>query len=263
MPGVIAVAADGSNRWTAWQGGANVGSLLALIRPDQRCFLRFVNCVEQAYGPLLSAAAHDQQRELYLEVEESDIPALGRYRELGFVDIRRELNLSVPIAPAGTVARPAHLPGDLDMITADAADPDRLRLLDDQLRQDVPGTAGWRWEPEAFAVETFNAPDYDPAAYLITVERPTDAYLGLARVWLPRPGPRLGLVGAVPEHRRRGIATAMLATVFHVLAGRGYTAVCAEVDQTNHASLVLLSRFGAHQVGASVELLLPIRSPKP
>ncbi len=45
---------------------------------------------------------------------------------------------------------------------ADEVEGSRLRLLDDELRQDVPGTDGWRWTPEGFRTEN-DPPQSDPA----------------------------------------------------------------------------------------------------
>ena len=80
---------------------------------------------------------------------------------------------------------------------------DRLRLLDDALRQDVPGAEGWRWAPEDFLSETFG-PDFDPATYLVAMARGTGEYVGLVRVWIRRTGPRLGLMAMLPAFRRTG-----------------------------------------------------------
>jgi ribosomal protein S18 acetylase RimI-like enzyme len=47
----------------------------------------------------------------------------------------------------------------------------------------------------------------------------------------------------------------LLARVFRVLHERGGAQVTAEVDDTNVASLSLLTRLGARRTGGSVELV--------
>jgi hypothetical protein len=58
-------------------------------------------------------------------------------------------------------------------LPAAEADVDRLRELDDALRQDVPGAAGWRNDPQEFGRQTFGNPEFDPATYLLSVEEDT------------------------------------------------------------------------------------------
>ena len=56
-------------------------------------------------------------------------------------------------------------------------------------------------------------------------------------------------------YRRRGVATMLRGRVFRVLHERGSKRVTAEVDDTNVASLSLLTRLGARRTGGSVELV--------
>ena len=81
----------------------------------------------------------------------------------------------------------AALPAELDVVSAADADITRLRLLDDALRQDVPGCQGWRWDTEQFRAETFG-PFFDPATYLVAVDRASGQYAGLVRVGGTAPG---------------------------------------------------------------------------
>jgi ribosomal protein S18 acetylase RimI-like enzyme len=138
---------------------------------------------------------------------------------------------------------------------------DRLRELDDQLKQDVPGADGWRWDRQGFRAETYDAPDFDPATYLVAVEQATGRYAGLARVWNRPSGPRLGLVGVARPYRRRGLARSLLAQAFAVLHRRGEPEVVAEVDVTNTASNSLLTSLGARRTGGSLELIRPCPTP--
>jgi ribosomal protein S18 acetylase RimI-like enzyme len=158
----------------------------------------------------------------------------------GFVEHRRENRYVVPT----TTIRATRA---IELLTLDRVDLDRLRELDDLLRQDVPGTDGWRWDPEAFCEETADA---DPELYVVAGD-----YVGIARVW----GTRLGFVGVRREHRRGGIASAMLAHVFGVLAARAIEEVTTEIDVENAASRATIEPLGARVVGQSVQLVRRIR----
>ena len=146
-------------------------------------------------------------------------------------------------------------PEGVVVISAVDAYEDQLRLLDDAVRQDVPGAAGWKWDPGDFRAETYG-PDFDPAAYLIAVDKDSGEYLGLVRVWDSTGRPRLGLIAVISSYRRRGLATVLLARAFRAVHERGKTEVTAEVDDTNTASRSLLARLGARRIGGTVELVM-------
>jgi ribosomal protein S18 acetylase RimI-like enzyme len=104
---------------------------------------------------------------------------------------------------------------------------------------------------------TYDAPDFDPATYLVAIEQATSRYAGLVRVW-NRPGhPRLGLIGVGRPYRCRGLASLLLAQVFATLHQRGTAEVVAEVDVTNIGSNRLLTGLGAHRTGGLIELVRP------
>ena len=130
-----------------------------------------------------------------------------------------------------------------------------LRLLDDELRHDVPGAEGWQWNEADFHAETYEASDFDPTTYLIALERQTDDYAGIVRVWMTQPIPRLGFIGVRRRYRRRGVAAALLAEVFARLEERGVDEVSTEIDETNPASRALFEGLGARRTGTSVELV--------
>ena len=75
------------------------------------------------------------------------------------------------------------------------------------------------------------------------------------RIWRTRAGPRLGLIATLAQYRRRGVARALLGQAFTVLAERGDTGVVGEADDTNVASVSLLTGLGARRCGGSVELI--------
>ena len=254
MPGLRVARTGPELAWRAADGDEVLGSVRAWVRPDQRCALFFGECRADAYDPLLTAVSAELRRDLYVWADEADTANLARYAELGFQVARRESDYLIPADPAVTGLAGATVPAGLAVISAGSADVDRLRLLDDELRQDVPGADGWRWDAAGFRAETFS-PAFDPATYLVAVAEDTGGYAGLARVWNDPDGPRLGLIAVLAPYRRRGLARALLGQAFGVLHERGQAGATAEVDDTNVASTALLTGLGARRTGGSVELI--------
>jgi ribosomal protein S18 acetylase RimI-like enzyme len=242
--------------WRAFAGAEGVGVVKASLRPNERCFVFFDSCRAGAYEPLLAAVAQELGRDLYVTVDEADDEGWALYERLGYVVNRREGEYLIPTDPDVTGLRGFESPPGFVLVGADQVAEDRLRLLDDTLRQDVPGTDGWRWDEAGFREETFDSPSFDPSTYLIAIEQTSGDYAGLVRVWNNFMGPRLGLIAVLPRYRRRGLAKVLLARAFAVLHERGKTEVSAEVDDTNAASTSLLKALGARRTGGSIELRL-------
>jgi GNAT superfamily N-acetyltransferase len=240
--------------WRALDGDLVAGEVSARLRPDNRWFVYFDIWRADAYSPLADAVASDLGRDLYVTLEDAEYDALDACAVAGFAVHRRESYYRIPTDPVVTGLAGAVLPPGLDVLSAADADITRLRLLDDALRQDVPGCGGWRWDAEQFRAETFS-PFFDPATYLVAVDRASGGYAGLVRIWRNRAGPRLGLIATLARYRRRGIARALLGGAFAVLSARGDTSVVGEVDDTNVASLSLLTGLGARRHGGNVELI--------
>jgi len=256
---MVTITQDSPGHWSARRDDTVVCRAAVVTRPDGRRWFIPEGFVPDAYLPLLAAIPG----ELYVHVEDAEQDADSIRQQLhagGFVVYRRENNFLIPTDPARTGLADTPTLAGVSFVDATNADTDRLRHLDDTLRQDVPGTDGWRWEPDDFRAQTFG-PDFDPATYLIAACDSTGEYLGLARVWWPEEGPRLGLIGVVAAHRRGGVAKALLARVFAVVHERGRSHVSAEADVTNTASTTLLTALGGRRVGGSRELIR--REPTP
>ena len=206
---------------------------VATRRPDGRWFVR-------------SPGDDEPGVDLYATAADSDI---AEYARRGFVVHRRENHYLVPTGTIGHVEPPA----GVELVTADRVEDDRLRELDDELRQDVPGTEGWRWDADGFRAEMAGT-DFDPRVYVVALHGVD--HVGIARIWMRRPVPRLGFVGVSRPYRRRGVALALLSRAFGVLASDGIPEVTTEIDETNTASRRLLEGLGARKVGGSVELVL-------
>ena len=255
LPELRIVRASPGLTWRAFEAAESVGAVSAFLRPDDRWFVYLdPMCRPDASAPLLAAVTENTGTDLYASIEEDDEHGLDLFEVLGFTVCRREGNYLIPTDPDVTGLRPAAEPEGLVIISATDAYEDQLRLLDDALRQDIPGAAGWRWDPGDFHEETFGD-GFDPATYLVAVDAASGEYLGLVRVWLSPGRPRLGLIAVVRGHRRRGLASLLLERAFRVVHERGISEVSAEIDDTNAASRALLGGLGARRVGGTVELV--------
>ena len=240
--------------WRALDEDQVVGAVTAFLLPNDRWFVAFDACRADSYEPLLAAVSGNTGRDSYTTIDDADESMLELLGRIGFTVVRRESNFLIPTDPQVTGLQVDAEPDDVVVISAADAFEDDLRSLDEALREDVPGAAGWKWDPGDFHEETFDS-QFDPATYLIAVDSASGAYVGLARVWIGPGIPRLGFIATLAPYRRRGLATMLLARVFRVLHERGSKRVTAEVDDTNVASLSLLTRLGARRTGGSVELV--------
>jgi RimJ/RimL family protein N-acetyltransferase len=230
---------------------STMGEFRAWVRPDGRCCLFGRDLAVDDYGPALDEVLADLRTDVYVETDEVDLELQWVLADRSFAVNRREHVYLLATGLSGEWPRPA----GFDTISAADADVARLMALDDLLRQDVPGSDGWRNDPERFVAQTFGDPQFDPATYLVAVETRTGEYAGLARVWIRPDRPRLGLIGVARPFRRQGLAMALLARTFGVLAARGQREVVCEVDETNVASNTLMAALGARRIGGYLELV--------
>jgi ribosomal protein S18 acetylase RimI-like enzyme len=247
----------GTVEWRALAGGEVAGEAHGMLRPDRRWFISIDAWTAAALSALMSAVTDDLRHDLYTVIDADDEAGLQDWSTAGFAVARREHHYLVPTATEKTRLTGAMLPAGISLVPADAVDEDGLRLLDDQLRQDVPGTDGWVNDPQKFREYTFDEQHFDPATYLVAIDDLNQAYAGLARVWTGPHRSRLGLVGVTAGYRRRGLAKALLAAVFTALCDRGIGEVAAEADAASAAANALLCGIGARRVGGSIELVRP------
>lgn len=240
--------------WHALDGETVAGEVRVRRRPDGRHALFFDAWRFDAYRPLADAVARELGRDLYATLDDSEFDALEACARAGFTELRRESAYRIPTDPdiTGLTAATAPLPVGMTVMSAADADVGRLRLLDEELRQDVPGNDGWRWDAGDFEAEAFGR-GFDPETFLVAVG-PDGGYAGLACVRRSRL-PRLSLVAVRAPCRRRGIARALIGRVFGVLHERGAGAVVADADDACDASVTLLASLGARRTGGSVELV--------
>jgi RimJ/RimL family protein N-acetyltransferase len=238
---------DRPDSWRAVDDDTVIGAARLLRRPDDRRAVYLRGHRDGVRAALLAEVAGAVDGEICTTAEE-DGEVARKASDLGFVVRRRDSVYRIPVRQ-----QPGAVPAGFTVISAAAADRGRLRELDDALRQDVPGCAGWHSTPEEFAGQ-LDGPDFDPATYLVAVDD-TGAYAGLVRIW--RYPQRLGLIGVLAPHRNRGLARGLLARAFAVLRDRGVVEVTAEADETNVASTTLLRSLGATVTGTELELIRP------
>jgi RimJ/RimL family protein N-acetyltransferase len=241
--------------WVAYDGDMEVGELSALVRPDGRCFAFLRPGQSPADELLLATAIEDTGHDLHAALDEFNYLEIEWHNKLGFEVTGQESHYKIGVAAAAASLRGAAVPAGLRLMPAAGADERRLRLLDDSLRQGMPGTDGWRWDPARFRAETLDSGFFDPALCLVAVDGASGEYAGLVRAWHHPRMSRLSLIGVQPGYRRRGLARAMLAAVLGVLQDRGAAEVVAEVADTNTASLALLDSLGARRTGGAVWLI--------
>jgi ribosomal protein S18 acetylase RimI-like enzyme len=235
---------DAQARWLAWDGDRVVGEMEAWERPDGKCSLEFGPCTPEAY-PLLATQVPGV---VLTMVDAADQAAVDSLSGAGFKVVRIEDRYSIPVRSVE-----ASIPQGLRVISAADTSLELLMALDCALREDVPGSAGWQPDADWFREQTYDSPYFDPSTYLVALDG--ERYVGLVRIWNgPRPIPRLGLIGVLPDFRRLGLARALIARAFEVLLARGATEVTAEADRTNTASTTLLAQLGGVVTGSDVEL---------
>jgi hypothetical protein len=128
------------------------------VRPDGRHFVQDPDAKSLAGAP----------GDVYCTVDASEVDP---YLALGFDVHRREGTYVVPTSFARV-----ETPAGIVFVRADEVDETTLRLLDDSLRQEVPGTDGWRWGEAGFRAETYEAPDFDPTTYLVALDAASGEY---------------------------------------------------------------------------------------
>jgi len=242
-------------RWLALDAGQPVGAVTAFQRPDERTFLQFICREAGAYEPLAEAATTELGRPLHTVVDESNQEILEVLIEAGFATELTMERFEVPFDPALRILQRAWTPAAYRMHPADSVDRDALFELDNAIRGLVPGTDGWRGDRAMFEDELAEAPPFDPAAYLVAIHEPTGAYAGLVRIWRNPAGPRLGLIGVLPEHRGVPIAAALLRHALEAAADWGYDAFLTETSPENQSTYPLMRRLGAESRGRFHQLV--------
>lgn len=245
-------------RWFILDDRGVVGAATARRRPDGRTFLRFVVSDLAAYLPLVLAADSELRCPLTTHMDDAAVDHLAALAAAGF---RTEVVghvFRVRFDSALRLLRRAWVPRGYRVERADAVEEVELLALDDALRDLVPGTGGWAGDPIAFH-EELSSPEFDASAYLVAVEEESGALVGLVRIWRNASGPRLGLIGVLPDHRGKPIAAVLLKDAVTAAATWGFEELVAETSPQNPHTYPRLQRMGASPVGGFVQLMRPSR----
>ncbi len=240
--------------WSLVRDGVTVATAAAVCRPDRRWFVSVDAWRTEDTEPLVHAMIADLGHDLHTRIDGTDAEALELWSRFGFLPERHEVELVFSPDPSRTGLVGVKIPAGLTLLSAAEADEAELRRLDDELRNDVPGTDGWVNDPGEFHDVTFDEAHFDPSTYLVALDADHRRFAGLVRIWTGRNHARLGLIGVAPPYRRRGLARALLAHALHPVHERGITVVTAEADDTNRASLDLLRGLGSVVTGSAAVL---------
>ncbi|TDE90867.1 GNAT family N-acetyltransferase [Occultella glacieicola] len=219
--------------YVTWRSGDVEAT--AWRRPDGRWQLGLPDRTE-SWPALLAGRPGAVDRLLVSATEGSwDAPLA----DLGFTAVRTEQVWHLPVAGLTTaITSAAHT-----FTPVTGCDLDRVRDLDNIVRQQIPGTEDWTGTVEDLRA-TLSDDEFDPLLYLIAVHTGSGSYDGLIRVWYRRPRPRLGCLGVVPQWRRTRLAAGLLGAVATILRGRAVTEILTETDLRNPDSHPMAARHG-------------------
>jgi hypothetical protein len=103
--------------------------------------------------------------------------------------------------------------------------------------------------------DSFTDPELDPRTYLVAVDQGRGEYIGLVRVWMNRPRPRIGMFGVLRTHRRRNHRCAPRSMSPRRPQGRPPHGDL-RFDETNEASRGVFERLGARETGTTTEFAI-------
>lgn len=233
------------HRWS--EAGGAVAH--AVRRPDGAWVLRLPPEQPETWSALVEKATQDALNTFLLTLPAEQSEAHEHFlRSAGFTPARTETTWRMPVAAIpGTPSRSAHR-----LVSVIECDPERVAALDNAIRHDIPGTAGWSGTGDQIR-ESLDDPQFDPALYLVARDPHTGRLEGLVRVWNREPEPRLGCIGVISARRRTGLALLLLQGVARTLRDRGVTHITAETDHTNRASHLMALHHGGTPTETVVE----------
>lgn len=242
-------------RWVALDQGRAVGSVDTWLRPDDRMFLSFVGRKPAVWQPLADAVVAALGRPVYSFVDTDAPEAVAGLQAANFDIELEEERFRVRFDAALARLERAWLPSGFSIHPADTVDDDRLFTLDNTLRQDTPGTDGWRGDRDWFGRELAESPPFDPSAYLVAVDDSNGEYAGLARIWRNPTGPRFGLIGVLRQYRNTPIAAALMKQTLTASASWGYDTFTTETSPSNPTIHRRMHRIGAESLGRFLQMV--------
>jgi ribosomal protein S18 acetylase RimI-like enzyme len=230
--------------WHALDDDLVVGRGDASRRPDGRLFLSIDAWHDDVFALLAEAMLAALPRPLYTVVDEANLDLRTRWVLAGLTSRRREWEYVM--ASGGDSAVP---PPGLTLLPIGTAELDPLRHLDRTIRAEIEATIGWDQMP----AEVLSRP-VDPSCHAVAAE--LGGYVGLARLALLPRHTRIGLIAVRSDHRRRGIAHALLAQILAATHARGVATVSADIHEANTAAIALFETAGARRTGSNLELVI-------
>ncbi|GAB3860450.1 GNAT family N-acetyltransferase [Dactylosporangium cerinum] len=231
-------------QWHALDDDLVVGRGDASPRPDGRLFLSVDAWHDDVFAHLAEAMLAALPRPLHTVVDEADLDLRTRWVQAGLTTRRREWEYVMPSGGDGAAPPPG-----LTLLPVGTAELDPLRHLDRTIRAEIEATIGWDRMPAAVLSRPL-----DPTHYAVATE--LGAYVGLARLALLPRHTKIGLIAVRSDHRRRGIARALLAEILAATQARGAGTVSADVHEANTAAIALFEAAGARRAGSNLELVI-------
>lgn len=223
-------------------------------RPDRRTFFIFRGDLD-ALGHMLTVVRSEVPGPLHASGQQSDAALLDRLKASGFVDEMTSEAFNVRFDVVLPRLRRAWVPEGFRIATANEASRTKLLELDNALRNLIPGLDGWECTVADFEAEFEDTPPYAPAAYLVAIA-PDDTYGALVRIWRNPTGPRIGMVGVLPQYRHLPLAAKLLHRALTEASTWGSETFVTETAHTNTALHPRLVRHAEASVDVLYQLVL-------
>ena len=251
----IVITRVAEQQWHAVEDDQVVGRGDTSRRPDGRIFLSIDSWHDAVFDQLADTMLADLPRPLYTVVDEADLDLTSCWQRAGFTTRRREWEYLVPTEPRVTGLGSVLSPEGVTIVPVGAAQEGPLREVYNTIRDEVDATVGWESMPAEVLDRPDGTPLLDPSKYAVAAQ--SDRYVGLVRVaGRVTRQPRIGLLAVLSDHRRRGIARALLAHVLGSLHRSGVETASAEVNESNGAAMALFEGVGARRTSSNLELVL-------
>lgn len=222
----------------------------AVHRPDGAWSIRLPENHVAEWAALLSMATADISGAMLVSrPRDEGVEAESALRRVGFTPARSETVWRVPVARL--LAKPS-VRTEHRIVSVASLDAHAVAALDNSIRRDIPGTAGWVGTG-AQLTASLDDPEFDPALYLVALHPRTGSLNGLIRVWKRAPEPRLGCIGVTRPWRRTRLALSLVQQIATTLHAMGVTHITAETDATNHDAHLMASHHGGEPIQATIE----------
>lgn len=241
-------------RWAAIEAGKPIAGVETRTRPDGRVFLSYHGSDRAAQRILIETVRTSIAGPVHVICGEGRPADRQVLIDIGFETTLIEDVFRVDFGKARAAVSRAWVPTGHSIVSASMVDMDRLFDLDNRLRHLVPGTEGWQGDPGMFAAELTEAPPFDPAGYLIGRDDRSDQLMGLVRFWRNPSGPRLGMIGVLPERRGTTLGPALLKRGLEAASAWGSNDFVTETSRANRHIHHRLIALGAEVTG-SFEIL--------